>query len=253
MPTFRHGKNTNVLINEFDVSNYFRSSSFQTNADVNEATVYTDTSKSYVVGNIEGKMSLDGLFSFSDADAEIEDILSNRATVPGILGQESGQVVTIAPEGYSFGSKAQCMVALENSYQISNSVADIVSINAEFMCKSSFGSGVFLNPTGNVWAWDDTTTGAANDAGVSSTFGGLGVLHVLTNTLNANLTVEIEDGDAVPTWGTLGTFATVTAAQGAVDSFLVTGQVLQNLRFKMTTTATSGQITFAVAFCRFNS
>ena len=67
MPTFIHGKNTAVYIDEFDLTSYFTDSSVTLNNDVAETTAYGDTNKSYLLGIRSGTLSLSGMWS-ADTD-----------------------------------------------------------------------------------------------------------------------------------------------------------------------------------------
>ena len=60
MPTFIHGKNTGVYLDEFDMTSYFTDSSFSIDNDTAETTAYGDTNKSYLLGIRGGTLSLSG-------------------------------------------------------------------------------------------------------------------------------------------------------------------------------------------------
>ena len=62
MPTFAHGKNVNVFLNEFDFSTYFNSVSASTSVDTAETSAFGTSAKSYIVGHRDGTISLSGMF-----------------------------------------------------------------------------------------------------------------------------------------------------------------------------------------------
>ena len=62
MPTFRHGKNINVFIDQYDFSTYFNDVSASTSVDTAETSAFGTSAKTYVVGHRDGTVSLGGMF-----------------------------------------------------------------------------------------------------------------------------------------------------------------------------------------------
>ena len=62
MPTFAHGKNVNVFLDEFDFSTYFNDVSASTSIDTAETSAFGTSAKTYVVGHRDGTVSLGGMF-----------------------------------------------------------------------------------------------------------------------------------------------------------------------------------------------
>ena len=50
MPTFVHGKDTKVYLDEFEMTDYFNSADVALTNDTAEVTAYGATSKSYLLG-----------------------------------------------------------------------------------------------------------------------------------------------------------------------------------------------------------
>ena len=63
MPTFVHGKGTGVLLDQYNLSEYFNSADVAQTIDVAETTSFTASSKSYIVGLQDATLSLSGLYS----------------------------------------------------------------------------------------------------------------------------------------------------------------------------------------------
>jgi len=63
MPTFRHGKNTVALLNQFDFTNYFNSATSSNEVELPETTTFGSSTRSYITGIKEGSVGLEGLFS----------------------------------------------------------------------------------------------------------------------------------------------------------------------------------------------
>ena len=72
MPTFIHGKNTAVYIDEFDLTSYFTDVSITQENEVAETTAFGDTNKSYLLGLRAGTLSMSGMWS-ADTDGSDRD------------------------------------------------------------------------------------------------------------------------------------------------------------------------------------
>jgi hypothetical protein len=133
MPTFRHGRHTHLLFNTLDLSEYFREASVQQSADTAETTGFGSSTKSYVIGNTDGRVSLGGMFAGDENG--VDEVLQS------VFGLEAPMVFTYAPEGLAVGRRVWGMVAHESSYQISGSVSDIVGVSAELQATGGAKSG----------------------------------------------------------------------------------------------------------------
>ena len=62
MPTFAHGKNVNIFVNEYDFSTYFNDVSASSTVETAEVSAFGSSAKSYIVGLQDGTVSLSGMF-----------------------------------------------------------------------------------------------------------------------------------------------------------------------------------------------
>jgi len=231
MPTFRHGRGTKLLFNQFELSNYFKDASVSQSVDTPETTAFGSSVKSYVVGMLDGRVSLGGMFA-GDADG-VDEVLQ------GVFGQESPILFTYAPEGLAVGRRVWGMEAYESSYQVSGSVSDIVAVSAELQGTGGAKSGWSL-------ATPDTTFAAAGngvevDTGVASTEGGWAVLHVLSNAASGAATFSI--GHATSPGGsytTLGTFNAVGAGVLTAQKLVIPNGTTINRYVKLAVAGTLG-------------
>ena len=125
MPTFRHGKNVNVYLDEFDFSTYFNSVSASTSIDTAETSAFGTSAKTYVVGHRDGTVSLGGMFE-GTASTGTDEFFDTA------LGNATKTQVIVAPEGHSNGAGAILLIADDTSYEVSSAIADIVQASAEF-------------------------------------------------------------------------------------------------------------------------
>ena len=63
MPTFIHGKDTAVYIDEFDLSSYFTSADTSINNSIAETTAYGATDSAFIMGMRSGTLSLSGMWA----------------------------------------------------------------------------------------------------------------------------------------------------------------------------------------------
>ena len=250
MPTFIHGKNTAVYIDEFDLTSYFTDSSVTINNDVAETTAYGDTNKTYLLGIRSGTLSLSGMWS-ADTDGSDEELQA-------LLGNATTPILTIREGAAAIGSRAIIAQANETSYAITNPVADIATISADFECTPNQVSNLTFALAGGV----QLTAGASIahgslgnlssvDNAASSANGGAGTLHVPTNTVGGNTTIKIQHSANNASWADLISFTVIGASTKTSELKAVSGTVNRYLRATASTAGSSGSITFMVAFARF--
>jgi hypothetical protein len=201
MPTFRHGKNVNVFLDEFDFSTYFNSVSASTSIDTAETSAFGTSAKTYVVGHRDGTVSLGGMFE-GTASTGTDEFFDDA------LGNSTKTQVIIAPEGHSNGAGAIMLKADDTSYEVSSAISDIVQVSAEFQSTDAVEHGKILSSGSTVTA---TGNGTSVDNGASTANGGAGFLSVPVNTRNGNITVKIQHSADDSTFADLVTFTVVTS------------------------------------------
>jgi len=252
MPTFVHGKNSKVYLDEFDMSAYLNSTDVNHTQDTAETTAYGATARAYIPSQASGTLSFGGLYDAvtgaGSSDKEFE----------AILGSTTHPVLTVAIDGGTIGNRAVIARANETSYTISSPVADINSVTADFECYADpannvdFGvaSGVQLT-TGASIAHGSLGALASVDNSASSANGGAAVLHVPTNTVDGDTTIKVQHSADDAAWADLISFTAVGASTITSQLSAVTGTVNQYLRVTASTAGSSGAITFMVSFARF--
>jgi hypothetical protein len=252
MPTFVHGKSTQIYLDEFEMSAYLNSTDVTHTHDTAETTAYGATSRAFMPSQASGTLSFGGLYDAvtgaGSSDKEFE----------AILGSTTTPVLTVAIDGGTIGNRAVIARANETSYTVSSPVADINSVTADFQCSADpannvdFGvaSGVQLT-TGASIAHGSLGALASVDNGASSANGGAAVLHVPTNTVNGNTTIKVQHSANDSTWADLVSFTAVGSTAITSQISAVTGTVNRYLRVTASTAGSSGAITFMVSFARF--
>lgn len=237
--TFRHGKNTKVLVGNYDLSSYLNEASISQSVETGDVTVFTSTAKSYIVGLADGTISMSGMFD--GAANAVDEVLS------AYLGDANGDVITVAPEGLAHSRRVKSALTLSTSYEISSPVADVVSVSAEAQVTGGVGQAISLR---DLTSATTTGTGTALDNTASTANGGAGVLHVTANAHNAGATFKVQHSADNSTWADLVTFTVVSTTALANERIAVTGTVNRYLRASHTLAGTGG-ITYHINFSRF--
>lgn len=239
--TFKHGKNTTVLLGSADLSTYLNGDDLSVDLDTADTTVYAANWKSAIAGAASGKVDLSGLYD--PAKADLPAML--LAMTPGVL-------TTCPAGGAAIGDLARLVSAIDTSYAESSPVGGVVAIKASIQADGTVGFGYMLHPLGED---TNTTTGANRDDTAATSTGWTAHLHV-TLVDGGSWVVKLVDAsasdfsDVADVSG--GAF---TAATGATSQRL-TGAAGATLRryVRYVATRTGGiagnGITFALAISR---
>jgi hypothetical protein len=241
MPTFRHGKNTVVLLGGNDFSTFFNEATASLSVETAETTTFNSGgAKTYITGLKDGTASLSGLFEGSATGTD--------AAFATAIGSDAASVLTIGPEGGTAGTRSICISALETSYEITSPVADVVSVSAEVQAEQDgIDYGIFVANGASVSA---TGTGSSQDNAASSANGGCANLHVTANTRDGDVTFKAQHSTDNSTWVDLGTFAATPTLTTEGQRVEFTGTVFRYVRAAYTVAGTTGSATYTLAIAR---
>lgn len=245
MPTFRHGKHTAILFDEFNLSPFLNEVSSSQEVETGETTAFGQNAKTYIVGLADGTVSASGLFeATSTAGQEGID-----PTISASLGRETGGVLTFAQEGLVAGRRVKMAQVKSTSYEVSAPVGDVVSVSAEFQASGGVQAGHVL-ATGTV-STATTTNGAAVDNAASSANGGVAHFHVTANANGGSTTLKVQHSADNSSWADLGSVSIPASAStrtsGRVEA---TGTVNRYVRGTVVT-ASTGAISYTITFARY--
>lgn len=241
---FRHGKNTVVLVNEYNLSSYFNEASTSNAVETSETTTYgvAGGSKTYVTGLSDGSISVSGLF---DGDTSAVD-----AVLTSVLGSDTEVNFTVAYDGgMTLGARCSTGQSIMTSYEVSSPVGDVVSTSAEFQPDGGIARGVILAPLSTVSA---TGNGTSVDNAASTANGGVAMIHVPANTRNGTIVVKVQHSSDNVTFADLATFTTISSTAKTSERLSVASGTTVNryLRVTYTVAGSTGSATIAVAFAR---
>lgn len=260
MPTFIHGKKTKLLLNEFDITQFFREVSGPMNADEVETTAFgAGDYKSYIAGFVASTLTLGGMFeNATDVDPSGATKTLDRL-LDQILGDDAAsRLLAVGVNGYGVGQRVRLFEGTELSYELSSGIGDVVAVSANFSSKSPSKMGVSLHDlaseaaTGNGATVDDNTGRTAAPVG-GSVFGAVAQLHVTANTRSDATTFKVQHSVDNVTWVDFITFDSVAAGAFGAQRKQVSGNVNRYLRVVWTYGVGTGAATFHAAVARLNN
>ena len=255
MPTFVHGKGTKVYLDEFEMTSYFNSADVTITNETAEVTSFADSSKAYILGLADGTLSCSGMWT-ADTDGSDEELHA-------ILGSTSAANITVAEAAGTIGNRAMIARCDETNYSISNPVADVSTITADFQGTSKSGSlgtmtyGItsgFQLTTGSSIDYNALGNLTGVDGTASSSAGGAALLHVPTNSVGGGVTtikIQHDSASDFSSAADLISFTAVAAATKTSEMVVCSGTVNRYVRVTASTAGSSGSITFMVTFARF--
>jgi len=242
MPTFVHGKNVKVFIDQYDFSAYFTDVSNSNSVETAEVSAFGSPAKEYIPGLKDGTISLNGMW-------EPTTLVGTDEYFGTAFGGAAKEKIIVAPAGHSLGARAMMLESDNTSYEVSAPIGDVVQANAEFQSSNGVDHGVILSAGSAVSA---TGNGTGVDNAAASTNGGVAFLSVPTNTRNGTIIVKVQQSADNSTFTDLVTFTTITTSQKISYRVEVAAgtSVARYLRVSYTVAGSTGSATPIVAFSR---
>lgn len=238
------GVTLKVLINQFDVTGYFRKMDLNGQTSMYDSTVFGSTSKAFIPGLRSGTISVEGLFEdigTLNAPDNVFAAIEASATVP---------LVSIAPVGLTLGNRVYLLQAHENKHDIGAQIDALILNKADFTDNDGYDFGVSLHALSAETSLP--YTGTATDNGAATSNGGVAFLHVSAIAgASPNAVIKIQHA-AVSTYADLVTFSAVTALTNGFQRVVVAlgTTVNRNLRATITEGGTTSSITPSISFAR---
>jgi len=166
MPTFTHGKDAVVLLDNTNLSTTLTDVSFSLTSDVSETSTFSSSSKSFISGLRDGQITASGYFETSSPDSDAEYLAQ--------LGG-SGAAFSVAPIGYTRGNPSTFGSVIETSYDRSADIGGVVAAAVAFQFDGDAYNGKSML---DVTTLTSTATQTSVDFGAAGTNGGAATLHV---------------------------------------------------------------------------
>lgn len=239
---YLHGKSTAVLFGGYNLSGFLNEASVSESAETAETTAFGNNAKTYIMGLVDGTMSLSGMFDAA-TDA-VEPVITT------VLGSDTASVVSVVPGGLTLGGPSYGCNSRLTTFEVSAPVADVVSLSAEVQATGGIDRGVVLAPA---TVYSATANGTAVDNAAATTNGGTGYIHVTANSRNGACTFKVQHSADNSTWADLLTFTNTTASTLTAERVSVAAGTTVNryLRAACTTFGGStGSVTATITFSR---
>lgn len=242
--SFLTGTSLKIILNQYDITSYFRSLSVAGERSMYDTTVFGSTDKTVIPGIKSGTVSLGGLFEDTATTGAPENVFS------AIEGVATVPLLSAYPEGWALGKRAYLLQAHKNNRTIAGVIDDLVSISAEFTDNDGYDFGLSLHALTAETSLPFTGTAVDNLA--ATTDGGVGFLHT-TAIAGADPAAIIKiQHAAVSTYADLIIFSDVSSLATGFQRVVVAAgtTVNRNLRATITEGGTTSSITAAISFAR---
>lgn len=237
---FLHGKNTRILVDEWDLSSYFSAMGKSGNIDAAETPQFRKGNRTYSVGLAGGRMTLGGLFD-GDVNAVDEELAA-------LLGAATDPVVTGVRQGAdAVGDRAMLIQGPEVAYEVSAPNDGVVAVSGEIIATDGPDSGVIHH---QLKSETGTQNSASVDNAASSANGGVAHLHVTAYATFTDVQVKIQHSTDDAVWADLVTF-TLTTAVGKERVVVAKGTTVNRyVRAMISAVNGAGSLTYVAAFAR---
>ncbi len=226
MAGFKHGKNTRVFIDQYDLSRYFTDAQLSAKVEMADTTTFARTpgiavSKTVIPGVKTGSMTLKGLFdstalspttASSALDAYFYNLVAQETGVGTVSTPSNVEtIVTVCPDGFlGVGKNVWCGAGVAANVQTQAPVKNVVMTQATIEADGGIDTGVCLHdPTTS-----DTIPGGATLAVASQSV----ALPVASITVNSTTTYLAAGTIFVPLTG--GGYASVAYTSVDATHFL---------------------------------
>jgi hypothetical protein len=206
---FKHGRLSELWLNEVDVSTYFYDAQFNTKLETADVTTFKAAWKSFLAGQALSTLTAQGYYDSAEADQVRET-----------LQEAVGQLTYLPAGGIAIGDGARLLNINASSFQNRSGVKSAVGMAWTASSTAQVGLGEVLHVMQSEAVSTVTGTGAPLNLGVSTTTGLIAHLHVTAMTGGDTHNFKLQDS------ATLGGAYTDIASGGFVNVTAVGSQRL---------------------------
>jgi hypothetical protein len=176
-PTFRHGRGTAVLANQYNLGGILNDASAEASVDTVETTVFGNSDKTYLAGQIDHTVSYKGFYDGAYSTAAMP-----RSRVQEIIQSALGSTTELANtyglEGDTIGRRSALFSGIPDSLNYSSPVSDAVKVEASQAMRSRLARGEWLKDFST--ALVAATTYTTVNHGSTTAYGGVVHAHVVS-------------------------------------------------------------------------
>lgn len=242
-PVFTHGKSALILLNEFDLSQYFNEIGPSGMTDMHDLTTFGNDDKVFQPGIGSGSIDIMGFFSSSLVVGYPESVFA------ALEGATTLPLLSAAPEGFAVGKRVYLLQAHQTKHELGTKI-DAFSVNkASFQSNDGYDFGISLHS--HLAAETASGNSASVDNLVATANGGVAFLHVPSASGSSpTLQVKLQHSVDNSVWADLATFIT-TAAATKERILIAAGTTVRRYTRSLWTIGGSGpSFAFALGFAR---
>lgn len=242
----QNGLNVRILVKGYDLSGDANAlSGVGYNSELLDVTTLDVSARKRIVGITDSEITVDAWFD-NAASKQHAVWTSNSGKLP-----TADQEVLI-PMGSAVGDASAGLVAKQGTYTTTNAPGSAIAANAVFSANgSAIDFGIML--TSHTDAITSSTSGSSVDNSASSSNGGSWIYQVVALSAvggNARWHLNVQHSSDNSAW-TDASSATVTASDGIGSARTTfTGTLNRYVRQRVVLDASSGSLTYAIAFVR---
>lgn len=233
---FGHGSKQKIVWNGFDLSPFSRGLDIDASVDSPETTVFGLASKTYLTGQKDAKVSLDGIMDGAATGNDPRLFADLAATAV------AGLVATSFPQGDANPNAGYAFLAYDVGIKVSTPVADVASLTAQFQVTGGpervLALHALINETGLV-------NSASIDNAASSANGGVGYLQADGGGAAGTTVCKIQHSTDNSSFPDLITFATVTNNTRSAERQAIGGTINRYTRSQVGGTTQGAKIQLA--------
>jgi len=240
--SFRHGKTTLVVVGTRNISRYMNDSTVTDEIAANESTTYGEGAKLFQPGLEDVQVSMSGLFDGDESPESVDTVLAEALKSDDVV-----KVLVVSDSPALLGRRVTFLDSVFTNYEVTNPVADLVSVDAEFQGTWGASAGRMLAPVEPVEAsvtFDEVDGGSYTSARLR------GRVHVLANDRDGDVTFQVERSADGSAWVAAGPSMVVAGGVREVLEFEIEGNTERYQRLAVTVAGSSGSVSFAAAAAR---
>jgi hypothetical protein len=233
-----HGKASHLIYGDHDVSAQMQKLSSSHTIDMAETTGFQVNDKTYVIGQNDDAVQLDGRYEGVLASAEQYWYADMTAKTLPLIALGYGMPIKA-------GSPVEFGICTTPSVTVTSPIGGIVTISGTLKASGGMFDGVYLSGATDLAA---TTTGATVDMGAAATNYGHAFLSIEKNNTGAAVVCKVQQSADGTTWSDLHVFNSVANGAGDAELWTTVGATQRYVRSVVTITGSSGTVRAFIGF-----
>lgn len=242
--TSLHGKDSSLFMDEFNLQAYFKTFSFKRTKKAEETSVFGITDRTFMPGTQGGSVSGGGLFKgpvTGDADTRLRAAFGDST---------NGQICSAYIGGATLGNRAFLWQQRIGNYSLDENNDQLVASSFDSVANDGLDAGYCLKTLAAETSSTNQTAVDYGSAGMPSSKGAVGHIHVTAVSGTPNLVCKIQHSPDNSSWADLITFTAITTADKQRGTVAAGTSIDRYIRSMSTITGGTPSLTYTVSFAR---